>query len=223
MENTSIALDVFLSRVMAAVLPHGSSPPRLPKAGSFWPQDGCPHHWRWLWLWLDLAMLKWSQPGKGVKCERRRGEHKLLALILLILLVLLKAPKMEYNPAFSNASPALGMLCPPHASLWIMSKSNARFHLWRTGDLHKFCSVTVGKWFCFYCMFYFSHGICALNLPKGVSSASSRVALVPTLTHLISVRRMASSVTSVDGWQIPPPASLCCAETALQPGYSLKS
>lgn len=126
---------------------------------------------------------------------------------------------MEYNPAFSNASPALGMLCPPHAALWITSESNARFHLCRTGDLHKFCNVTVGKRFCFYCMFYFSHGICALNLPKGVSSASSRVALVPTLTHLISVRRTASSVTSVHGWEIPPPASLCCAETALQPGF----
>lgn len=59
------------------------------------------------------------------------------------------------------------MSCPPRGALWIMSKSsanNARFHLCRTGDLHKFCCVTAEKRFCFYCTFYFCRGVCAQAL-----------------------------------------------------------
>lgn len=41
---------------------------------------------------------------------------------------------------------------------WV--QSNARFNFCRTGNLHKFYSVTTGKQFCFYCMFYFCHGVC---------------------------------------------------------------
>lgn len=45
---------------------------------------------------------------------------------------------------------------------WV--QTNARFNFCRTSNLHKFCSMTVVKQFCFYCMFYFCRGVCAKAL-----------------------------------------------------------